>query len=55
LLLVDLADGEAVVAVVDLDEIGPAAGDDCAAALRADGIDRYPGDVLRARMLPKPT
>ena len=55
-LLVDLADGEAVVPVVDQGEAGPAAGDEYAAALRADRLDGHPGDVLRgAGMLPKPT
>ncbi len=46
-LLVDLADGEAVVPVVDQGQVRPAAGDECAAALRADRLDGHPGDVLR--------
>src|SRR5690242_16872494 len=45
-LLVDLADGEAVIAVVDRHEIGPAAGDECAAALRANRVEGNPGDVV---------
>ena len=37
-------------------QAGPAAGDERAAALRADRLDGHPGDVLRrAGMLPKPT
>ena len=46
-LLVDLADDEAVVPVVDQGQVGPAAGDEHAAALRADRLDGHPGDVLR--------
>ena len=46
-LLVDLADGEAVVPVVDQGQVRPAAGDECAAALRADRLDGHPGDVRR--------
>jgi hypothetical protein len=44
-LLADLADGEAVVAVVDQVQIGPAAGEKCTAALRADRFDGHMGDV----------
>ena len=46
-LMVDLADDEAVVPVVDQRQVGPAAGDDRATALRADRLDGDPGDVLR--------
>jgi len=56
LLLVGLADGEAVVPVVDRCEFGPATGDECAVAvLRLDRVDAHPGDVLRVAQLPKPT
>jgi hypothetical protein len=47
LLLVDLADDEAVVDVVDRGQAGPAAGEDDTAALRPDRLDGHPGDVLR--------
>jgi hypothetical protein len=47
LLLVDLADDEAVVDVVDRGQAGPAAGEEDPAALRADRLDGHPGDVLR--------
>jgi hypothetical protein len=46
-LLVDLADGEAVVPVVDQRQVSPAAGDERAAAPRADRLNGDPGDVLR--------
>lgn len=46
-LLVDLADDEAVVPVVDQGQVGPAAGDQRAAAQRADRLDGHPGDDLR--------
>jgi hypothetical protein len=46
-LLVDLADDEAVVPVVDRGQVGPAAGEDDAAALRADRFDGHPGGVRR--------
>ena len=46
-LLVDLADDEAVVLVVDQGQVGPAAADEHAAALRADRLDGHPGDVRR--------
>ena len=46
-LLVDLADGEAVVPVVDRGEVGPAASDEYAAAVRADRVDGHPGDICR--------
>ena len=46
-LVVDLADGEAVVPVVDQRQVGPAAGEERAAALPADRLDGDPGDVLR--------
>lgn len=46
-LLVDLADGEAVVLVVDQAQVGPASGDEYAAALRADRLDGHLGDVRR--------
>ncbi len=42
-----LADDEAVVPVVDQGQVGPAAGDEYAAALRTDRLDGHPGDVLR--------
>ena len=46
-LMVDLADVEAVVTVVDQGQVGPAAGEDDATALRPDRLDGDPGYVLR--------
>ena len=48
-LMVDFADDEAVVPVVDQSQVGPAAGDDGATALRTDRLDGHPGDVLSGR------
>lgn len=45
-LVVDVADGEAVVRVVHQAQVRPAAGDEHAAALRAGRLDGGPGDVV---------
>ena len=46
-LLVDLADGETVVLIVDQGEVGPAGPEQDAAALGPDRLDDGPGDLLR--------
>ncbi len=46
-LLVDLADEEAVVDVVDRGQPGPAAGEQDPAAVCAAGLDGHSGSVLR--------
>ena len=55
-LLVDLADGEAVVPVVDQGQVGPAAGERARGGPARGSPRSPPGRCPRgARMLPKPT